>query len=168
MTGIYSEFWMFELKNFFNWKWINSGLIYSCPRPKLKSLQLVPQWPNPKNGPNHMFLCQYPCFKEWGKWFCDIQPGLMYNITWLLGLQKKIVERLGPTSNCPNWCVISYLPFSDVLQCMLLYMFSPMGYTFCQQNNKGCFLQGLTWEERYISSLCLHLRMYYPFCHKSY
>ena len=35
-------------------------------------------WPNPKNGPNHLFLCQYPCFKEWGKSFGDSQPGLLY------------------------------------------------------------------------------------------
>ena len=70
-----SNFW---LKNQISLKWVDFSPIYSCPRPKLKSLQLVPQWPNPKNGPNHLFLCQYPCFKEWGRSFGDIKTGLMY------------------------------------------------------------------------------------------
>ena len=34
-------------------------------------------WQNPKNGQNHLFLCQYPCFKEWAKYFCDFQPPLL-------------------------------------------------------------------------------------------
>ena len=33
-------------------------------------------WSNPKNGPNYLFLCQYKCFKEWGRWFCDIETRL--------------------------------------------------------------------------------------------
>ena len=46
----------FLLENQISLKWVDFCPIYSCPRPKLKSLQLV--WPN------HVFLCQYPCFKE--------------------------------------------------------------------------------------------------------
>ena len=29
-----------------------------------------------KNGPNHLFVCQYPCFKEWVRLFCDFRPRL--------------------------------------------------------------------------------------------
>ena len=41
MTRIYSGFKIFGLKNFFNWKWINFGPIYSCPKLKLKCLGLL-------------------------------------------------------------------------------------------------------------------------------
>ena len=88
-----SNFW---LKNQISLKWVDFSPIYSCPRPKSKCLQLVHQWPNPKNGPNHLFLCQYPCFKEWGRSFCDITPGLQPTI---------------PRLQCPS-CPIYLLPFN--------------------------------------------------------
>ena len=30
-----------------------------------------------KNGPNHLFICQYQCFKEWVRLFLDFQPPLV-------------------------------------------------------------------------------------------
>ena len=33
---------------------------------------------------------QYACFKEWGRWFYDIQPGLMY--LQLLELDTQVVD----------------------------------------------------------------------------
>ena len=41
MTRIYSGFKIFGLKIFFNWKCINFGPIYSCPKLKLKCLGLL-------------------------------------------------------------------------------------------------------------------------------
>ena len=78
MTGITSRLKIFALKKIFNWKWINFGLIYSCPSSKSKSLQLELSVTKSKNGPNHLFVCQYPCFKEWVRLFCDFWPWLMY------------------------------------------------------------------------------------------
>ena len=67
MTIIFQNYQNYlKIKNFcieknLNYKWIDLGLIYSCPSSKLKSMQLEQSWvsPNPKNGQNHVFVCQY-------------------------------------------------------------------------------------------------------------
>ena len=40
---------------------------------------------------------QYAIFKEWGKWFCDIQPGLMHIVAmhfieWLNFCQEVVTK----------------------------------------------------------------------------
>ena len=51
--------------------------IYSYPRLKLKCLGLLLSVTKSKNGPNHLFICQYQCFKEWVRLFLDFQPPLV-------------------------------------------------------------------------------------------
>ena len=51
--------------------------IYSYPRLKLKCLGLLLCVTKSKNGPNHLFICQYQCFKEWVRLFLDFQPPLV-------------------------------------------------------------------------------------------
>ena len=50
---------------------------------------VVHQSPNQKMGQIIWFLCQYPCFKEWGRGFCDIQPGLYWTVSSFLCTQKR-------------------------------------------------------------------------------
>ena len=71
----------FSLKNQILLKWVGFSPIYSCPRPKLKkhaasaSVTKSQKWAK---------SCLFMCFKEWGRWFCDIQPGLQCTYMLLL------------------------------------------------------------------------------------
>jgi len=62
--------------------------------------------PNSKNGPNHLFLCQYTCFKEWGRWFSDIETRLMNYRLWPLYRCSTARKMLWTFCNLAFWFLV--------------------------------------------------------------
>ena len=80
MTGITSEFQIFNQVLFF----LKIGTLLRAAQSTAAQGQIV-LGPGLLARPEfraQIFLKslynQYACFKEWGRWFCDIQPGLKY------------------------------------------------------------------------------------------
>ena len=67
-------------------------------------------WQSPKNGPNHLFLCQYPCFKEWVRLFCDFQPWLLYTGT---GSMYVLIHRVSLSQYAMQFIVDIHIVFSS-------------------------------------------------------
>ena len=123
--------------------------------------------PNSKNGPNHLFLCQYTCFKEWGRWFCDIETPLMYLLIIKVGYfhltseqswfkMKKKAMYIKHMS-----CILANISFSQTIGMIMVLKqqpffwkenlkgqihcitCSPMKYFYCIRNRNMILLQAL-------------------------
>ena len=51
---------------------------------------------------------QYACFKEWGRWFCDIQPGLNCALLKVKGRGPHVIGDFAIECSEIYWCISIY------------------------------------------------------------